>query len=123
MSKSGFELPEWVDRTTWEDFEFMRNKLRKPLTDAARRLAVKKLLQIWQQHGHAPKEVLEQSILNGWQGLWPVCQGRTGQRDEELRKEIDVGQGPTCLPDSVKPEILKRIAAIGKAKVLSSGKS
>lgn len=88
-----FDLPEWVDTETWKDFEQMRKKIRKPLTDAARRLAIKKLVQLYRE-GHDPKDVLEQSILNAWQGLWPICQGRGDRRDEELRKEIHVGTGP-----------------------------
>ena len=88
------KLPDWIEASTWKDFEEMRKAMRKPLTDAARKLAVKKLEHIYREHGHHPTEVLEQSILNGWQGLWPVCQSRVGRRDEELRKELRTGSGP-----------------------------
>lgn len=88
------EIPDWLDAQTWQDFEDMRRKLRKPLTDAARRLAIRKLESLYREYGHRPKDVLEQSILNGWQSLWPLCQGRRDRRDEEWRRELNAGNGP-----------------------------
>src|ERR1035437_6183847 len=89
------ELPEWIDKSTWADFEDMRMSIKKPLRDPARRLAVKRLLALYAE-GNDPQAVLEQSILNAWQGLWPVCQGRRGRRDEEVRREVSVGAGPSA---------------------------
>lgn len=66
------ELPDNVNPETWQDFEEMRKKLRKPLTDRAKKLAIGALQKIESSHGHDPNHVLEQSILNGWQGLFPV---------------------------------------------------
>lgn len=88
------KLPEWIDPEIWRAFEEMRKKVRKPLTDYARKLAISKLEQIYREHGHHPSDVLEQSILNGWQGLWPVSQTRENRKDEEVRKESRVGAGP-----------------------------
>lgn len=97
MKKDPFTIPEWIDPETWQDYEQMRLKIKKPMTDAARRLAVRRLMEIWNEHGHAPQAVLEQSILNAWQGIWPLAQSRTDRRDEELRKALRVGAGPVCL--------------------------
>jgi hypothetical protein len=88
------ELPKWIDKEIWNGWEESRKKMRKPLTDYARKLAVKKLLEIYRATGDHPADVLEQSILCGYQGLFPVHQGRSGQRDDELRKELRAGQGP-----------------------------
>ena len=90
------DLPDWIDKETWDNWEEMRRKMRKPLTDAARRLAVKRLLRLYQVDpiNNHPQEVMEQSILCGYQGFWPVSQGRAGQRDSELSKELNVGRGP-----------------------------
>jgi hypothetical protein len=89
------ELPDWIDPQTWDDFEEMRRKMRKPLTDAARRLAIKRLLFLYREHRNDPQEVLEQSILNSWQGLWPISQGfGRRQEDEAVRRELRVGTGP-----------------------------
>lgn len=88
------ELPKWIDAQTWAEFEKMRKKMRKPLTDYARKLALLKLRLIYEQHGDHPTDVLEQSILCGYQGLFPVHQGRQGQRDNELSKDLRTGAGP-----------------------------
>ena len=85
------ELPNWIEREVWDAFEDMRKKMRKPLTDYARKLAVKKLLALYvEDNRNVPNDVLEQSIMCGYQGLWPIHSSRTSVRDSELR----VGQGP-----------------------------
>lgn len=88
------DLPSWIDAQTWADFEEMRRKVRKPLTDGARRLAVKRLLALYAE-GHDPTEVLEQSILNAWQGLWPISVSRQKVRDDAVSRELRVGSGPS----------------------------
>jgi hypothetical protein len=64
-------FPEWVPRQTWENYMEMRKRIRKPLTEHAVELAIGKLASLAAQ-GHEPRAVLEQSILNSWQGLFPV---------------------------------------------------
>ena len=90
------DLPNWIDKSTWEDWEQMRTKMRKPLTDAARRLAVKRLLRLYEVDpiNNHPQEVMEQSILCGYQGFWPVNTGRAERRDGELQRELRAGTGP-----------------------------
>ena len=66
-----FVLPDWIDSETWDAFEEMRRKIKRPLTDRARQLTLGKLSELRAQ-GHASKAVLEQSILNSWQGVFPL---------------------------------------------------
>jgi hypothetical protein len=66
-----FVLPASISETIWADYEEMRRKLKRPLTPKARELAVKEILKL-QAAGYHPQEVIEQSILNSWQGLFPV---------------------------------------------------
>lgn len=50
-------------------FDEMRKKIRKPMTDNARQLLLKKL----QKQPYAEwVEILEQSTLNGWQDIYPL---------------------------------------------------
>lgn len=63
-------LPEWIDRETWTDYLTMRRAIRKPLTPKGCSLAFSTLERL-RAAGHDPKTVLEQSILNSWQGLFP----------------------------------------------------
>ena len=69
-AQSAFVLPDWIDSETWHGFEEMRKKQRKPLTAKARALAISKL-ETYRRQGHAPESVLNNSILNGYQGLFP----------------------------------------------------
>ena len=64
-------LPSWVDAQAWRDYEAMRAVQKKPMTPAARMLAVAKLAQL-RDAGHDPTEVMRQSTFRGWVGLFPL---------------------------------------------------
>lgn len=66
-----FLLPGWIARKAWDDYEDMRNKIKKPMTDAARSQAVQTLEKL-RQRNHDPGEVLAQSVFNSWQGLFEI---------------------------------------------------
>ena len=71
-------LPGWVDATAWDGYEAMRKAARKPMTPAARRLAVAELAKL-RDAGHDPTEVLRQSTFRSWVGLFPVKAESTAQ--------------------------------------------
>ena len=73
-------FPDWLPLNEWAAFEDMRNKIRKPMTDRARELAFKRLNEL-RAGGNDPADVLNQSVLNSYQGLFPV-KGRKEERDE-----------------------------------------
>jgi hypothetical protein len=62
---------DWVPQAEWAAFEDMRRRIRKPMTDRARELAVSKLAEL-RDEGHDPAEVLNQSVMNSYQGLFPL---------------------------------------------------
>lgn len=77
-----FALPDWVPANTWNDFVAMRKQMRKPMGEAAMRLAVKTLDGL-RSNGDDPQFVIEQSIMRGWTGLFPLrgdFVGRGGSR-------------------------------------------
>lgn len=76
---SAFELPDWVPEKQWVAYEEMRRKVRKPMTDHARDLAVRKLDEL-RRLGNSPAAVLEQSILNDWQGLFEIKGSSNGHK-------------------------------------------
>lgn len=80
---SEFVLPSWIDAQAWADYEDMRGKLRKPMTDKARQLAVRELEKL-QAQGFSPRLVLEQSVLNSWQGLFEL-KGQFLQQNKQQR--------------------------------------
>lgn len=69
-----FVLPEWVSAFTWGAYEEMRKRIRKPMTDTARKLILGKLARI-RDGGDDPEAVLNRSIANSWQDVWPLPQG------------------------------------------------
>lgn len=64
-------LPDWIPVETWNEFILMRQKMRKGPTLKAIELLIGKL-KLLRDIGNDPKLVLEQSILNSWQGLFPL---------------------------------------------------
>lgn len=64
-------LPDWLSPEAWADFVEFRKKAKAPLTDRAAELAVKKL-EALRSGGNDPRAVIEQSILHGWKGLFPL---------------------------------------------------
>ena len=73
---SKFVLPEWINQDSWEGFEQMRRAQgkHKQLTDYGRKLIVKELAKL-QSQGHNPDEVLNQSTMKSWSGVFPISNG------------------------------------------------
>ncbi len=71
-------IPEWIDKGTWEAFLEMRKKKRQPLiTNRAIELTIKALEKL-KTEGHNPNEVLNQSIMRNYTGVFPVKGGQDG---------------------------------------------
>lgn len=63
------ELPEWLPLDAWNAFLDMRKKIKKPATEYAQKLLLKKLAAFY-VNDCDPSVVLNQSIMNGWQDLY-----------------------------------------------------
>lgn len=74
------DLPSWIDKEAWEAYLEMRKSIKKPMkTERAIKLAIHKL-EVLLKQGHDPTAVLDQSIFNSWQGLFPIKdEGKNGQ--------------------------------------------
>lgn len=64
-------LPDWVPQDDWVDFVAMRKAKgkRAPFTAAAEQGIVRQLERL-RTDGHDPGEVLRQSTMNGWSGVF-----------------------------------------------------
>lgn len=73
--KKGFDakkesIPDWLDREIWFNWIDYRNEIKKPFkTKKTFELQVKFLLECLGE-GYSPEEIINQSIANGWQGLF-----------------------------------------------------
>lgn len=101
------ELPEWIDRQTWADFEEMRRSIKKPMTDRARRIAVKRLAE-FREAGFTSEEVLEHCILNCYQGVFAPRVDQRSARNGAVLAEINVGSGPTIESEELRMRISEK---------------
>ncbi len=69
--KEVMELPEWMPKEVWAEFVEQRRKMKAPMTDIAQKRAVKKL-EAMRAEGQDIEAVIDQSIVCGWKGLFPV---------------------------------------------------
>lgn len=102
-------LPSWLPQEVWNEYVKMRRKIRKPLTDYAEKLAIKKLAEL-KACGYDPVAVLEDSIFNDWAGLF-APKGEPNDRTQRINAAANVGKSPR--PEDfgvhVRPEVLERI--------------
>lgn len=93
---AAWPLPDWLPPEPWAAYVEMRKRIKKPLTEDAVPLALKKLEEL-RAEGHDPKAVLEWAIFNSYQGLFPpkvnggarptVTSGNIAAGHEWLRSE------------------------------------
>jgi hypothetical protein len=82
-SVASIALPDWIPSPQWNEFLRLRKQRKKPITEVAQELLVKRLCEL-RDAGDDPEAVLEKSILNGWPDLWPLRKNGTEQKHERL---------------------------------------
>jgi hypothetical protein len=70
-NKEIIELPDWLDFKVWSEYKKYRQNGKSKFTPYAQTLAIKKLEKL-KAGGDDPTEVIKQSILMGWSGLFPI---------------------------------------------------
>ena len=87
LQQQGFDflkIPDFINLKTWQAYLEMRKSIKKPLkTEHQFNLAISTLQKL-QSQGHNPNDVLNQSILNSWQGLFELKKSKNktgGQQD------------------------------------------
>ena len=81
MRASKFALPDRIPAQPWADFEDMRRRIGKPMTQRAKELAVMRLDKL-AEDGWPPGDVLNHSTLNSYQGLFPPKDDRHGRQQQ-----------------------------------------
>ena len=71
-----FPNDENLDKA-FTDYVAMRKKIKKPMTDRAVDIAIKKLNELSGGDNDMAVRILEQSIMNSWQGLFPLKEDQT----------------------------------------------
>lgn len=103
------DFPDWIPLQTWNAFEQMRKRIKKPLTDEATKRIVARL-EKWRSEGQSVEEILSMSIENEWQGLWPIEKtggsngnGKNNRSAENSRSLEGVETGSAYFDGLLKP--------------------
>ncbi|AWC85769.1 replication protein [Enterobacter cloacae complex sp. FDA-CDC-AR_0164] len=64
------ELPEWLSVSVWKSWVDYRRDLKKPIKSQQTVTQAINLLERCKCSGYQPEEIINQSIANGWQGLF-----------------------------------------------------
>lgn len=81
MTKSqakAVKLPKFILQECWDGFVEMRYSIKRPLTERACTLLINKLRQIDESLAN---EILDQSTMNCWQGVFPLKEDNDIQKD------------------------------------------
>jgi len=85
IQKKEVVLPEWIVKETWDDFLEMRKDKKSTPTPRAQELIIKEL-EKFRAAGDNPNEVLNQSIMNGWKGVFPLKEAKSGTNRQSSRR-------------------------------------
>ena len=61
-----------ISQEVWEGYREMRKKMKKPLTDRAEQLAIKKAVSLSVKCRCTPDDIIDQSTMNGWLGFFEL---------------------------------------------------
>lgn len=78
--QEAFKIPSFINPEIWKDFEAMRKQVKRPMSERAKKLIVSKLQKLGEDKAN---EILEQSIVNCWQDVYPLKVDKKGEREDE----------------------------------------
>lgn len=98
---SAVQLPDWLSAEIWLSWVAYRRDLKKPIKSQQTVTQAINLLDRCRLKGYSPGEIINQSIANGWQGLFEPKGARPQRRQESRVTErfADKDYGKTEIPD------------------------
>lgn len=98
---SAVQLPDWLSAEIWSSWVAYRRDLKKPIKSQQTVTQAINLLDRCRLNGYSPEEIINQSIANGWQGLFEPKGARPQRRQEPRVTErfADKDYGKTEIPD------------------------
>ena len=98
---SAVQLPDWLSAEIWSSWVAYRRDLKKPIKSQQTVTQAINLLDRCRLNGYTPDEIINQSIANGWQGLFEPKGSRPQRRQESRVTErfADKDYGKTEIPD------------------------
>lgn len=88
---SSMDLPEWLPKESWLEWCQHRREKKEPLTQLAAEKSIARLDR-YRTEGYQPKDIIDHSIANGYQGLYPPSKEKpkkpgSGYHEIETRAE------------------------------------
>lgn len=98
---SAVQLPDWLSAEIWSSWVAYRRDLKKPIKSQQTVTQAINMLDRCRLNGYSPDEIINQSIANGWQGLFEPKVARPQRRQESRVTErfADKDYGKTEIPD------------------------
>ncbi|CCD28666.1 conserved hypothetical protein [Candidatus Glomeribacter gigasporarum BEG34] len=78
--------PDWLPEDAWRDWVSYRKTHKSRFTEKAAELSLCELAKL-RERGFEPRAVIEQSILSGWTGLFPL-KDRAGTGPPGLNRQV-----------------------------------
>ena len=78
--QGAFELPSFINPEIWKAFEAMRKQVKRPMSERAKKLIVARLQKLGEDKAN---EILEQSIVNCWQDVYPLKVDKNNDKEDE----------------------------------------
>ena len=75
-SHEDFDYPEWLDLIAWDNWIDYRKEIKKPLKPST----IKQQLKFLEANKYDHEEIINQSIQNGWTGLFEIKRHATQKR-------------------------------------------
>lgn len=94
------DLPEWLSVSVWKSWVDYRRDLKKPIKSQQTVTQAINLLERCKCSGYQPEEIINQSIANGWQGLFEPKTAKQPPRAQSRVSENFAGKdyGQTEIP-------------------------
>ncbi|HDO6829830.1 replication protein [Klebsiella pneumoniae] len=97
---SAVQLPYWLSAEIWSSWVAYRRDLKKPIKSQQTVTQAINLLDRCRLNGYSPEEIINQSIANGWQGLFEPKGAKPQPRQQVRVAENFAGKdyGQTEIP-------------------------
>lgn len=97
---SAVQLPDWLSAEIWSSWVAYRRDLKKPIKSQQTVTQAINLLDRCRLNGYSPEEIINQSIANGWQGLFEPKGAKPQPRQQVRVTENFAGKdyGQTEIP-------------------------
>lgn len=79
-------IPEWIDVTAWLQWDKYRKEIKKKLTSST----IKKQIQFLEKNKDQHVDIIEQSIQNGWTGLFELDNKISHKQKIKLNSFMDM---------------------------------